>query len=302
MDPWRQARIEPGSLRPPATPDRTSSKADRGTVVVIAGGRACPGAAMLSATAALRAGVGRVQIVTDAAHATDVAIALPESMVHRYESRGQGVSIDGAAREAIHAADVVLAGPGLTAEGPGLARTVLELANEHARIVLDAAALSGVEPGPLRPGCVLLPNPAEVGMIIDDYHDTEPEHVPAAAIDLARRTGAVVAVRGALTAVADPSTRVVHVLDDPCPGLAVSGSGDVLAGVVTACCTRFAMDTAAATTWAVAVHREAGRVLTERVGVTGFLAREIATAIPDATRALAGKARTPDALAIASEA
>jgi hydroxyethylthiazole kinase-like uncharacterized protein yjeF len=257
---------------------------------------------MLSAAAALRAGAGRVQIVTDAAHATDVAIALPESMVHGYESRRQGFTIDDAAREAIHAADVVLVGPGLTAEGPELARTVLELANEHAPIVLDAAALSGVEPGPMRPGCVLLPNPPEVGMIVDDYSDTDsPDDLPTAAIDLARSTGAVVAVRGALTAVADPSARVVHVLDDPCPGLAVSGSGDVLAGVVTACCARFA-DAAAATTWAVAVHREAGRMLTERVGATGFLAGEIATAIPDATRALQGKARTPDALAIASEA
>ena len=302
-EPWREVVIEPGSLRPPATPDRTSSKLDRGTVLVVAGGRACPGAAILSAAAALRAGAGRVQIITDATHATNVAIALPESMVHGYESRGSGWTVDDAAREAIGAADAILVGPGLTDEGPHLARTVLAVANAEARIVLDAAALSGVEPDRMRPGCVLLPNPTEVGKVVDDSPDVgSPDHIPAAAIDAARSTGAVVAVRGAVTAVADPDTRVVYVLDDPCPGLAVSGSGDVLAGVVAACCARDGGGAAAATTWAVAVHREAGRVLTERVGTTGFLASEIAATIPDATRRLEDKARGQDALVIASEA
>jgi hydroxyethylthiazole kinase-like uncharacterized protein yjeF len=294
--------IEPGALRPPATPNRTSSKLDRGTVVVVAGGRACPGAAVLSAAAALRAGAGRVQIVTDAAHATHVAIALPESMVHGYESRRSGWTVDDAGREAIGAADAILVGPGLTAEGPDLARIVLAVADAEARIVLDAAALSGVEPGAMRAGCVLLPNPTEVGMVVDGYPDVDsPTDLPVAAIDLARSTSAVVAVRGAVTAVADPEARLVYVLDDPCPGLAVSGSGDVLAGVVAACCARSAGG-AVATTWAVAVHREAGRVLTERVGAMGFLASEIAAAIPGATRRLTDKARGQDALTIASEA
>jgi hydroxyethylthiazole kinase-like uncharacterized protein yjeF len=299
---WKEVAIEAGCLHPPATPDRTSSKVDRGTVVVVAGGPACPGGALLSATAALRAGAGRVQIVTHASHATQVGIALPESMVHGCDSRRERWTVGDAAREAIAAADVVLVGPGLGGEGPELAREVLATADERARVVLDAAALRGVEPGPMRSGCVLLPNPTEVGIIVDDYPEVDsPNHVPAAAIDLSCMTRAVVAVRGAVTAVADPHARIVHVLDDPCPGLAIAGSGDVLAGVVTAACARIE-NPAAATTWAVAVHREVGHMLTERVGPTGFLASEIAATLPEAARRLAARAGTPDDLAIASEA
>jgi hydroxyethylthiazole kinase-like uncharacterized protein yjeF len=293
---WREVTIEPGSLRPPAPPDRTSSKIDRGTIVVVAGGVGCPGAALLSATAALRAGAGRVQIVTHASHATQIGIAVPESMVFGCESRRDRWFVSDPARDALHDADVVLVGPGLTAEGPDLAATVLDIAGEQAVVVLDAAALCDVDTDSIRPRCVLLPNDTEVGMIggggAPDI--ASPRLVPSAAIDVACATGATVAVRGSVTAVADPSLRLVYVLDDPCPGLAVAGSGDVLAGTVSACCARSddQGEQAAATAWAVAAHHEAGRMLAERVGPTGFLAGEIAGAIPAAIRCLTAQAGT----------
>jgi hydroxyethylthiazole kinase-like uncharacterized protein yjeF len=302
---WRETVIEPESLHPPRSPDPASSKLDRGTIVVVAGGPACPGAALLSASAALRAGAGRVQIVTSAENAAHIAIALPESMVHGCDARRGRWSVNDDARDAIREADAVLVGPGLTAEGPDLARVAMDEAAEHACVVLDAAALAGLEAEPMRAGCVLLPNPTEVGMIVDDYPDiASPRLVPAAAVDVARATGAVVAVRGSVTAIANPSAHAVQVLDDPCPGLAVAGSGDVLAGVVTACCARThtQAEQAAATAWAVAVHRESGRILTERVGPTGFLASEIAAAIPAATSRLLARAHSHDAFAAAFEA
>jgi hydroxyethylthiazole kinase-like uncharacterized protein yjeF len=287
-------------------PDGTSSKLDRGTIVVVAGGPACPGAALLSATAALRAGAGRVQIVTTAENAAHIAIALPESMVHGCEVRRHRWSVGDEAREAIRKADAVLVGPGLTGEGPDLARLVLDDTADGACVVLDAAALDGLESQPMRSGCVLLPNATEVGMIGDGYPDiTSPRLVPAAAVDVACATGAVVAVRGSVTAIANPGARIVQVLDDPCPGLAVAGSGDVLAGVVTACCARThdQDDQAAATAWAVAVHREAGGILTERIGRMGFLAGEIAATIPIAMAQLTARTTAPhEAFTAASEA
>ena len=45
-------------------PAVAGDKGERGTLVLVAGSPNCPGAAILSATAALRAGVGRVQVVT----------------------------------------------------------------------------------------------------------------------------------------------------------------------------------------------------------------------------------------------
>ena len=61
-------------------------------------------------------------------------------------------------------------------------------------------------------------------------------------------------------------------------GLATSGSGDTLAGIIGALLARGASPSAAAL-WGVAVHAKAGRNLESRIGV-GFLAREICDELP----------------------
>jgi NAD(P)H-hydrate repair Nnr-like enzyme with NAD(P)H-hydrate dehydratase domain len=63
------------------------------------------------------------------------------------------------------------------------------------------------------------------------------------------------------------------------PGLGVSGSGDVLAGIVGGLLARGA-EPLNALLWAVWLHGQAGARLAEKVGAIGFLAREIADEIP----------------------
>ena len=62
-------------------------------------------------------------------------------------------------------------------------------------------------------------------------------------------------------------------------GLATSGSGDVLSGIVGGLCARGA-DPLTALLWGVWLHGEAGRILTQSVGRLGFLARELPDLIP----------------------
>jgi ADP-dependent NAD(P)H-hydrate dehydratase len=283
-----------GSSLPPLAPDGANSKYERGTVLVIAGGPGCPGAALLSATGALRGGAGRVQILTHERHAIPASIAIPEAFVLSYEVGKRGTHLEPSAVRAIREADVVLVGPGLADEGPDLARVALSEASPDASVLLDAAALAGVDPAPLRPGCVLLPNPGEVSLVAGDADAVGPggRAVGAAAVDLARRTESVAVVRGAATAIADPHGRVLRVLDDPCPGLGVAGSGDVLTGVVAAFCRR-APNLATGAAWAVLAHHEAGRSLEHETGKVGFLAREIADRIPSAVQELLRVADRP---------
>lgn len=54
-------------------------KEDRGHVLVIAGSREIPGAALLAGTAALRSGAGKLTIATAASIAAGIAVAMPES-------------------------------------------------------------------------------------------------------------------------------------------------------------------------------------------------------------------------------
>ena len=63
------------------------------------------------------------------------------------------------------------------------------------------------------------------------------------------------------------------------PGLGVSGSGDILAGIVGGLLARGA-DPLSALLWSVWLHGAAGEALAKKVGPIGFLAREIADEIP----------------------
>ena len=78
--------------------------------------------------------------------------------------------------------------------------------------------------------------------------------------------------------VADPAGRA-WVVDRGGPGLGVSGSGDVQAGIVTGLLARGA-EPAQAAVWGAWLHGRSGEVLADRVGPLGFLARELPAAVP----------------------
>jgi ADP-dependent NAD(P)H-hydrate dehydratase len=291
---WSYEAMTPlrDSMPPLPEPRAASSKRERGTVVIIAGGRGCPGAALLSATGALRAGAGRVQMITHESHAVALGVAVPETLVIGCASNGNGWHLDPSATDAIRKADVVVVGPGLTSEGPELAERALTEASPDASVLFDAAALAGLETEPLHDRCVLLPNPEEVPLVGGDAppNGSDPADLADAAAQLALATDAIAVVRGPATAIADPRARVLRVLDDPRPGLGVAGSGDVLTGTVAAYCAR-ACVLAAGVAWGVLVHHEAGRILEQRFGPVGFLAREISDTLTDAARRLTQSAR-----------
>ena len=100
----------------------------------------------------------------------------------------------------------------------------------------------------------------------------------AAARRAAERYGAVALVKGRFSFIAAPDGRAFR-FEGGGVGLATSGSGDVLAGIVGGLAARGA-DPLTATLWGVWLHGEAGRILTERVGRVGFLAREIPDLVP----------------------
>jgi NAD(P)H-hydrate repair Nnr-like enzyme with NAD(P)H-hydrate dehydratase domain len=68
-------------------------------------------------------------------------------------------------------------------------------------------------------------------------------------------------------------------------GLGISGSGDVLAGIVGGLMARGA-SSLTALLWGVWLHGEAGRKLGDEVGSIGYLAREIPDQIPSLLRSI----------------
>ena len=72
-------RITGALLRrwPLPSPDESESKEDRGRVLVVGGSQRVPGAVLLAGEAALRAGAGKLMVMTVAGNATPVGVAVP---------------------------------------------------------------------------------------------------------------------------------------------------------------------------------------------------------------------------------
>lgn len=257
-------------------------KEARGRVLVIGGGLDLAGAVVLAGVAALRAGAGKLQIATVAGVAPALTLAVPEARVFALPETPEGrLSPDAARVMAQHftGCDAILVGPGMMHDSDGLASAVLDLMEDQS-VVLDAGALSAVSAAPSRPETsrVLTPHAGEMARLLNqDKHRIEADPL-AAAQDAARRFSAVVVMKGAATHVVAPDGRAALYAGGGA-GLGTSGSGDVLAGLITGLLARGAQSFQAAA-WGVWLHGEAGKRLAERIGPLGFLAREIAAEVP----------------------
>lgn len=253
--------------------DEDGDKEDRGRVLIVGGSREVPGAAILAGVAALRAGAGKLHIATDAGVAVPIAIAVPEARV-----------TEGSPLDHVKDAEAAVLGCGMT-PGPALQSLVEDVLDGGAdtRLILDAAAL-GYLPDVAEKvrawggGAALLPHSREMARLLE-CEVAEVEADPAAAARrAAERYRAVALVKGGYSFVAAPDGRLFRFKGGGI-GLATSGSGDVLAGICGGLAAQGA-DVLTATLWGVWLHGEAGRLLTERAGRVGFLAREIADAVP----------------------
>lgn len=264
-------------------------KETRGRVVIVAGGREIPGAAMLAAQSALRAGAGKVLIATGESVAMHVAVAVPElRVIGLPETAAGGFSPQAAARldKALAGACALLVGPGMQDEEAAIA-FAQALRRRHPAVptVLDAAAMGAASREPLPGEPVLVtPHAGEMAHLTGNAKDSVLQDPLATALAAARSWNACVALKGPTTVIADPQGRTwSH--EGGNVGLATAGSGDVLAGIVAGFVARGATLVQAAA-WGVAVHARAGDALVARMGGVGFLAGELAGEVPRVLEAL----------------
>jgi hydroxyethylthiazole kinase-like uncharacterized protein yjeF len=271
-------------------PAADADKEVRGHVLIVAGSREIPGAVLLAATAALRAGAGKLSIATAASVAPQIGVMVPEARVIGLAETAQGgLLADGAESllETCRKATAVLIGPGMQddAASAGLVRALLPHCGDAA-LILDAAAMCIARDGWRFDTPVLLtPHAGELACLTGANKDDVNAGQAAAAREAAQRWQATVALKGALTVIATPQGRQwCHRGGNT--GLAISGSGDVLAGLIAGLAARGAAREQAAA-WGVALHAMAGEQLSLRHGPLGYLAREISTEVPALLRALA---------------
>ena len=131
---------------------------------------------------------------------------------------------------------------------------------------------------------ILTPHAGEVASMTGESRETIEKEPEAWARRCARQYGGCVALKGVDTFVADRSGRLWRNHKGN-KGLAISGSGDTLSGIVAGLAARGAPPPQAAV-WAVALHARAGDRLARRMGPLGFLPRELLAEIPGLMREL----------------
>jgi len=291
----RAVAVGPAVLRrlPLPKPDDDASKDERGRVLVVGGSTQVAGAVRLAGEAALRAGAGKLQLATVASSAAALGMAVPESLVVALpQTRGGEISGSRApALLAEHASgvDAMLVGPGMQSAraAHALLAPLVGRLREDAALILDAAALLALRTdetllAPLAGRAVLTPHAGEMASLLGVEKEAVEATPAELALGAAAQFGAVVVLKGSTSWIATPEG-TLHRYDGGNVGLATSGSGDTLAGIVAGLAARGAPPLIAAV-WGVYLHGSAGRALARRMGTLGFLARELLAEIPPLLR------------------
>jgi NAD(P)H-hydrate epimerase len=287
----RAGLLEAGDARD-AIPLRPldAHKGTYGHLLVVAGSLGKTGAAALACRGALRTGTGLVTCALPASQQPVVAALVPEAMTEPLpETEARTLSAKSVERVMELAArmDAVALGPGVGLDPEAQAAVQVLVRDVRRPMVVDAdglTALSG-RPATCRDAPaprVLTPHPGEAARLLGcSVTDVQADRV-ASARRLAAESGAIVALKGARTVVAEPGG---YVALNPTgnPGMATGGTGDVLTGMAGGLLAQGLAPGLALRT-AVYLHGLAGDVAAQARGPAGLVAGDLADAVPEALR------------------
>lgn len=263
-------------------PDRKqeSHKGNYGKILLLCGSRGFTGAAYLAAMGALRSGAGLVFLgVPESIYAIE-AVKLNEPVVFPLPDRDGKLSRDAIAEilERLPKMDAVLIGCGLGQSEDTLAVVQAVLEKAECPVVVDAdginvlAAHKDILRGRAYP-TILTPHDVEFqrlgGIITHDRMES--------AASLAREFGCIVLLKGHRTCITDGVSAYRNTTGNA--GMAVGGSGDVLAGIIVSLLGQgiAPLEAAAVGAW---LHGEAGDLCAKEFGQYGMLPTDMLTRLP----------------------
>ena len=259
-------------------------KNSAGSVAVFAGSPGKVGAAVMVAHAALRAGAGVATIATWPEAATAIETRAVEVMTARLDRKALVASTDAV----LAGKRAVVIGPGFGLDDAARAIATHVFSVFAGPIVVDADALTLFAGAPesfsAARHAILTPHPGEAARLLGTDTQTVESDRFGAARELARRTNAVVVLKGAHSLICAPNGRLA-INSTGNPALATAGAGDVLAGTIGAL--TCALDPFEAACAGVFLHGAAADSWRDAHGDRGMLASEIAERMPDVIAALA---------------
>ena len=266
------------SILPDRKPD--SHKGDYGKILLLCGSVGFTGAAALAAMGALRSGAGLVYVgVPESIYAIE-AVKLTEAIVFPLPDEDGKLSKKAlpVIRKYLKTMDAVLIGPGL-----GISDGTMEVVRAVLRefegpVVVDADGISilAIHPELLKERnapTVLTPHEGEfrrLGIALEEEKLT-------GAMLAARELNCIILRKGHETVITDGKEYYVNHTGNP--GMAVGGSGDVLAGILVSLLGQ-GIDPLQAVACAAWLHGKAGDVCAEKMGQYGMLPTDMLNELP----------------------
>lgn len=258
----------------------TTHKGDYGRLLLLCGSKGYTGAASLAAMGALRVGAGLVYLGVPESIYVIEAIKLLEPIIFPLPDQG-GMLCEASIPEIskrLHNIDAVLIGPGM-GRSEGIEKILLWiLRNFNGPVVVDADGIYFLRDhidtlrGRTEP-VILTPHEGEFSRlmgksILDRTAD---------AVSAAKELNSIVVLKGHNTVITDGEA--VYINNTGNPGMAVGGSGDILAGMITGLLGQglSPLDAAAVGAW---VHGAAGDICAREIGTYGMLPSDMLSIIP----------------------
>ena len=258
---------------------RDSHKGDYGKILLLCGSRGYTGAAALAATGALRSGAGLVYCAVPESIYAIEAVKLTEPVVLPLPDDGGMLSLQAvpAIRELLPKMDAVLFGCGSgLGEGPEAVLKLL-LTEYRGPLVIDADGITlaarhkDLLRGRKAPA-ILTPHDGEFLRL-----DPKPGQRVDQTIGLAKELGIILLRKGYRTLITDGTECYENQTGNP--GMAVGGSGDVLAGIILSLLGQglAPLEAAACSAW---LHGAAGDLCAREMGEYGMLPTDYVNFLP----------------------
>ena len=244
--------------------NKNAHKGSHGKVLVIAGSEGMGGAGILASEASLYCGSGLVSLFTHKSNVEASLVRNPEIMALGIQDR----------IESPDNINVFLIGPGFTNDKwSEIAYKCLSTNTKNAYLIFDAGALYFLsEPKKINisKGAILTPHPGEAAKLLNTAIENIQANRESSAKKIAIKYDAeAVILKGHNTVVYMKNTDKTFLCKDGGPELASAGTGDVLAGILSALLAQ-GLSIKDACLLAVAVHSKAGINFKEEVGEIGL--------------------------------
>lgn len=257
-----------------------SNKGTFGKLLIIAGSSNMAGAAILSARAAYRSGVGLVKVMTPEENREIIQKSLPEAILSTYANIIDETSVI----QDIKWSDAIVIGPGI---GTGeLAKTLVAMVRKYAEVpvLLDADALNIIAQDTntlLLPHTetVVTPHLGEFSRLSGNSVEWTQSHLIESALDFARTYDVICVLKDFRTITGVPYG-MSYINMSGNNGMATAGSGDVLSGIIGAFLAQ-GMRAEEASAYGVYIHGLAGDIAAKSMGTHGVTASDIVDGIKE---------------------